>query len=142
MKLKLQAKSEPEVNLTSLIDVVLLLLVFFMVSTSFVKESQISINLPFAETKSLDQKYTENLEIMITEQGTYFVNGRELVNSRPITIRNAIENVTEGNNQLPVKINADANARHQHLVTALDIAGKLGFTKITISTISDPSIEQ
>ena len=79
---------------------------------------------------------------MITEQGTYFVNGRELVNSRPITIRNAIENVTEGNNQLPVKINADANARHQHLVTALDIAGKLGFTKITISTISDPSIEQ
>ena len=83
MKLSLRAKTEPEVNLTSLIDVVLLLLIFFMVSTSFVKESQISITLPEAESEAVVQEVPEQLEIMITEQGTYLVNGRELVNSRP-----------------------------------------------------------
>ncbi|MDH4073717.1 MAG: biopolymer transporter ExbD, partial [Gammaproteobacteria bacterium] len=91
MRLNLRAKAEPEVNMTSLIDVVLLLLIFFMVSTSFVKESQISITLPEAEAESVVEERPEQVEIMITEQGTYLVNGRELVNNRPETIRNALQ---------------------------------------------------
>ena len=141
MRLNLRAKTEPEVNLTSLIDVVLLLLIFFMVSTSFVKESQISITLPEAESEAVVEDVPEQLEIMITEQGTYLVNGRELVNSRPETIRNALQRVSTGDTSLPLTISADANARHQHVVTAMDVAGRLGFTRISIATLNDPTDE-
>jgi biopolymer transport protein ExbD len=141
MNLNLRAKVEPEVNMTSLIDVVLLLLIFFMVSTSFVKESQISITLPEADSEAVAEDIPEQLEIMITEQGTYLVNGRELVNNRPETIRNALQTVSAGNSSLPLTISADANARHQHVVTAMDVAGRLGFTRISIATLNDPANE-
>ena len=141
MKLSLRAKAEPEVNLTSLIDVVLLLLIFFMVSTSFVKQSQISIRLPEADSQAIVEEAPESIEIMITEQGTYLVNGRELVNSRPETIRNALQKMSGGETTLPLTISADANARHQHVVTAMDVAGRLGFTKISIATLNDPADE-
>lgn len=141
MRLNLRAKADPEVNLTSLIDVVLLLLIFFMVSTSFVKESQISITLPEAESQAVADEVPEQLEIMITEQGTYLVNGRELVNNRPETIRNALQRVSTGDTTLPLTISADANARHQHVVTAMDVAGRLGFTRISIATLNDPTDE-
>ena len=139
MKLSMQAKAEPEVNMTSLIDVVLLLLIFFMVSTSFVKQSQIAIRLPEAESSAPVEEAPTQIDIMITEQGTYLVNNRELVNSRPETIRNALQKVSDGDTNLPLTISADANARHQNVVTAMDVAGKLGFTRISIATINDPA---
>ncbi|RLA35373.1 MAG: biopolymer transporter ExbD [Gammaproteobacteria bacterium] len=139
MKLTARAKEEPEVNMTSLIDVVLLLLIFFMVSTSFVKQSQISISLPQADSSAIVDEVPQQLDIMITEQGTFLVNGRELVNNRPETIRNALQKVSGGNTQLPLTISADANARHQYVVTAMDVAGKLGFVKISIATVNDPA---
>ena len=138
MKLSLRAKTQPEVNLTSLIDVVLLLLIFFMVSTSFVKQSQINISLPEAESSALVEEPPEQIDVMITATGTYFVNGRELINNRPETIRNALQKVSAGDNNMPMTISADANARHQHVVTAMDVAGRLGFTQISIATVNDP----
>lgn len=137
MNLNVRAKAEPEVNLTSLIDVVLLLLIFFMVSTSFVKQSQISIRLPAADSAAIVEEAPDQLDIMITETGTYLVNGRELINSRPETIRNALQKLSGGNTSLPLTISADANARHQFVVTAMDVAGKLGFVKISIATVND-----
>ena len=139
MKLGARSKPEPEVNLTSLIDVVLLLLIFFMVSTSFVKQSQISIRLPEAESTPVSSEPVEHIDIMITEQGVYLVNGRELVNSRPETIRNALRRVSDGDFTLPLTISADANARHQYVVTAMDVAGRLGFVQINIATVDDPT---
>jgi len=139
MKLNPRAKAEPEVNMTSLIDVVLLLLIFFMVSTSFVKQSQISIHLPEADSTDIVEEVPEQLDIMITEQGTYLVNGRELINNRPETIRNALQKISGGNTSLPLTISADANARHQYVVTAMDVAGRLGFVKISIATVNDPA---
>jgi biopolymer transport protein ExbD len=141
VKLSLRQRTQPEVNLTSLIDVVLLLLIFFMVSTSFVKESQITIQLPEADVQAAAQESPEQIEIMITEQGTYLVNGRELVNNRPETVRNALQRVSNGDTSLPLTISADANARHQHVVTAMDVAGRLGFTRISIATLNDPTDE-
>ena len=141
MKLNLRPKAEPDVNLTSLIDVVLLLLIFFMVSTSFVKESQISIRLPQADSAPVVEEIPEQLEIMITEQGTFLVNGRELINNRPETIRNALSKLSGGNTSLPLTISADANARHQHVVTAMDVAGRLGFEQISIATVNDPTTQ-
>jgi biopolymer transport protein ExbD len=141
MRLSLRARTQPEVNLTSLIDVVLLLLIFFMVSTSFVKQSQIAISLPEAESADVVEEIPDQIDIMITATGTYLVNGRELINSRPETIRNALQKVSGGNNALPLTISADANARHQHVVTAMDVAGRLGFVRISIATINEPESE-
>ena len=137
MNLNIRAKAEPEVNMTSLIDVVLLLLIFFMVSTSFVKQSQISIRLPQADSAAVAEETPLQLDVMITEQGTFLVNGRELVNNRPETIRNALQKVSNGNTTLPLTISADANARHQFVVTAMDVAGKMGFVRISIATVND-----
>jgi biopolymer transport protein ExbD len=137
MKLTLRVKAEPEVNMTSLIDVVLLLLIFFMVSTSFVKQSQISIRLPEADSAVIVEEVAETLDVMITEQGTFLVNGRELINNRPETIRNALQKVSGGNTSLPLTISADANTAHQFVVTAMDVAGKLGFVKISIATVNE-----
>jgi biopolymer transport protein ExbD len=139
MKLSLRPRTQPEVNMTSLIDVVLLLLIFFMVSTSFVKQSQINISLPQAESSALVEEPPEQIDIMITATGTYLVNGRELINNRPETIRNALQKVAGGSNKLPLTISADANAKHQHVVTAMDVAGRLGFTHISIATVNDPT---
>jgi len=138
MKLSLRPRTQPEVNLTSLIDVVLLLLIFFMVSTSFVKQSQIAISLPQADSAAVVEEVPEQIDIMITETGTFLVNGRELINSRVETIRNALQKVSGGNNGLPLTISADANAKHQDVVTAMDVAGRLGFTRISIATVNDP----
>jgi biopolymer transport protein ExbD len=141
VKLNLRPKAEPDVNLTSLIDVVLLLLIFFMVSTSFVKESQISIRLPQADSEPVLEESPERLDVMITEQGTFLVNGRELINNRPETIRNALSKLSGGNTLMPLTISADANARHQHVVTAMDVAGRLGFEQISIATVNDPTTQ-
>jgi biopolymer transport protein ExbD len=139
MKLSVRPKAEPDVNLTSLIDVVLLLLIFFMVSTTFVKQSEISIRLPEADTSARAEQTPEQVDIMITEQGTFLINGRELINGRPETIRNGLQKVTGGDTSLPLTISADANARHQDVVTAMDVAGKLGFVRISIATVDDPT---
>lgn len=142
MRLNLRPRAQVEVNLTSLIDVVLLLLIFFMVSTSFVKQSQITISLPEAESSAQVAEAPEQIEIMIAATGLYMVNGRELINSRPETIRNAIQKVSNGDNSLPLTISADANAKHQDVVTAMDVAGRLGFTQISIATVNEPDGDQ
>ena len=142
MRLNLRPRAQVEVNLTSLIDVVLLLLIFFMVSTSFVKQAQITISLPEAESATVIPEAPQQIDVMISATGMYMVNGRELINSRPETIRNALQKVSDGDNTLPLTISADANARHQDVVTAMDVAGRLGFKKISIATVNEPDGEQ
>ena len=141
MKFARKSKVQNAIPTASMADISFLLLVFFMVSTSFVKESQITIQLPEADVQAAVQETPEQIEIMITEQGTYLVNGRELVNNRPETVRNALQRVSNGDTSLPLTISADANARHQHVVTAMDVAGRLGFTRISIATLNDPTDE-
>ncbi len=127
--------------MTSLIDVVFLLLIFFMVSTSFVKQSQINISLPQADSAKIVEDVPGQIDIMITATGTYLINGRELINNRPETIRNALQKVSNGDHTLPLTISADANAKHQHVVTAMNVAGRLGFVQISIATINEPEAE-
>jgi biopolymer transport protein ExbD len=136
MNLQSRSREEPEVNLTSLIDVVLLLLVFFMVSTSFVRETEISLRLPQAEAQSEPTPADEALEIVVTQTGNYLVNGRELVNNERATLRAAIEKLIGDNRELPVFVRADALATHQAVVTAMDVAGQLGFVQISIATVT------
>ena len=135
MNLRVRAREEPEVNLTSLIDVVLLLLVFFMVSTTFVDEAELKIQLPEATQEVMADSLAESLEIVITEAGAYRVGNRELINNDPLTLRRAIEAEAGERRDLTITIRADAQATHQSVVTAMDIAGRLGFVNVNLATM-------
>lgn len=135
MNLSTRQREEPQVNMTSLIDVVLLLLVFFMVSTSFVRESSVTIKLPEASSEPAAVAVdNDTLEITISSQGIYYVNNRELVNAEPDTLRRALSEIANGREGLPVTIIADADARHQAVISAMDVAAQLGFTQVNIAT--------
>lgn len=121
------------VNLTPLIDVVFLLLIFFMVSTTFTKESHLEIDLPkssSAESAQVDQ----TIEILINESGEYSVSGKPLVNNQSVTLKRALEEVRGESDQQSLVITADARTPHQSVVTAMDIAGQLGFSKLSITS--------
>lgn len=137
MNLSTRPREEPEINLTSLIDVVLLLLVFFMVSTSFIKATEIRLQLPQADAMPRVDPPAE-IEIMVSAAGDYFVDGQELVNRRPETLQRALEQVAGERRNLPVTIRADGRVAHQSVVTALDIVGRLGFSQVLIATVSEP----
>ena len=142
MKLQAQRREDPDVNLTSLIDVVLLLLVFFMVSTSFVKEAVLKVDLPQASERPVAAEVEEQLEITLGVGGEVRVNDRELINSRPDTLRAAISKTVGENREIPVVLRADANATHQSVVTAMDVLGRMGFTRLSIATVSAPEESQ
>jgi biopolymer transport protein ExbD len=137
MDLRTRPREDPEINLTSLIDVVLLLLVFFMVSTSFLKATEVRLQLPQADAMPREEPARE-IEIIVTASGDYFVDGQELVNRRPETLQRALQRVAGDGRELPVTIRADARASHQSVVTAMDIVGRLGFREILIATVSEP----
>ncbi|HUL81131.1 MAG TPA: biopolymer transporter ExbD [Gammaproteobacteria bacterium] len=138
MRLQSRSRDEPEINVISLVDVLLVLVLFFMVSTSFLRETEISLQLPEATTDKNVEVPREALEITITQSGSYLVNGRELVNNERRTLRAAIERLIGAKRDLPVFIRADAAATHQAVITAMDVAGQLGFVKINIATVTPP----
>ncbi|MEM7280974.1 MAG: biopolymer transporter ExbD [Pseudomonadota bacterium] len=133
MNLRMRIRQEPEVNLTSLIDVVLLLLIFFMVSTSFVKESEIKIQLPQA-TENAPATEDQPVEITITADGRFLVNGQALLSSQRDGLQRALEKVAGDNRSQGLTIRADANTPHQNVVTAMDVVGSMGFVNISIAT--------
>ncbi|NVK00973.1 MAG: biopolymer transporter ExbD [Oceanospirillaceae bacterium] len=133
MKFQRQQVDEINVNLTPLIDVVFLLLIFFMVSTTFTRETQLEVDLPQAENSTeVDQQ--RSLEVVITAEGEYRVNGEGLVNSQARTLRLALTKVSSENYDQPLTISADARTPHQAVVTAMDVAGALGFKRLSITT--------
>jgi biopolymer transport protein ExbD len=141
MKLQSRSRDEPEINVISLVDVLLVLVLFFMVSTSFLRETEISLTLPEAVVQGRAAASEDKLEITITQAGSYLVNGRELVNSERRTLRAAIERLAGEERDLPVFIRADAAATHQAVVTAMDVAGQLGFVRLNIATVTPPEAQ-
>lgn len=125
-------KEELQLNLTPLIDVVFLLLIFFMVSTSFKKESKISLDLPEANGE-IAEKLPESIEISINKDGEVFVNGEGLINRQLETIKDAIKQVAN-DPTTPLVINADAQAPYQAVISVMDAAGQVGFNNLTLAT--------
>jgi biopolymer transport protein ExbD len=141
MKLQSRPGEEPEVNITSLIDVVFLLLIFFMVSTTFERQAALKIDLPEASVvaENLSDE-VEKLELIIDRNGQMYLNDRQLIDSRPSTIEAAFrEAVGDARNQ-PVVLRADSLTPHHFVVTAMDVTGRLGFTRLSIATeqVADP----
>ncbi len=135
-----RGRHEANVELTPLIDVVFLLLIFFMVSTTFIRETQLKINLP-ESSGELQEVDKGTIEIVVDRGGDYAVNDRLLVNSEKSTLVKALQEVMDPNNPSPmVVITADANAAHQSVVRAMDAAGTVGLTRVSITT-QQPSEE-
>ena len=138
MKLQFKRAEDPELNLTSLIDVVLLLVIFFMISTTFVQEGRLRVELPEAGSATTDRS-RQPIVITITAQGSYRVNERALVNNERETLHAALRQVAGESDAQPVTIRADARATHQAVVTAMDVAARLGITQVNIATVSQPA---
>ena len=134
MKFSRRGHNEATVELTPLIDVVFLLLIFFMVSTTFIRETQLKISLPEAAGE-LQEIEDDTVEVTVDRLGYYAVNDRLLVNNEIRTLIRALEDVlVEKKDASRLIITADANATHQAVVRAMDAAGKVGLTRISITT--------
>lgn len=134
MNLKPERRDEIDLNLTPLIDVVFLLLIFFMVSTTFEKTSKLKIQLPEASAKA-EQQADKKILVGIDVKGRYYINDRQLVNSQLKTLKLALMKVAGDNKDIPVVLRADAKTPHQSVVTAMDAASQLGLTRLSISTL-------
>ena len=136
MNLSPRRREDPELNLTSLIDVVLLLVIFFMISTTFVQEGRLRVDLPAASNEPVT-RVQEPIVVTVTAQGSYRVNDTALVNNARETLAAALRKVAAGQQGVPLTIRADARATHQSVVTAMDVAARLGFTQVNIATVSE-----
>ncbi|SDS47548.1 ExbD/TolR family protein [Pseudomonas oryzae] len=136
MKFRRKPRENVEIGLAPLIDVVFILLLFFVVTTTFTRETQLKIDLPEADSATpLQETQAKQLEILIAADGSYSLNGQSLVKSDLATLTSALQKESEGDSSLPVVISADARTPHQAVITAMDAAGKLGFTRLRISTV-------
>ncbi len=140
MKFRRTRPADVDVNLTPLIDVVFLLLIFFMVTTTFTKETHLAVELPEADGLVAEVQ-TDHLEVVVNEAGSYSVNGLALINSQADTLRRALIKAAGDNRGMPFVVTADAKTPHQAVVTVMDVAGKMGFSSLSITT-QKPEAEQ
>lgn len=133
MRLQPRRSEDPDLNLTPLIDVVFLLLIFFMVSTTFTRETRLGIILPEASGVPQLQEQ-EAIEIVISADGSYLVNGERLARSDRDTLRSVLLRIAPDGEERPLMITADAQSSHRSVVEVMDVVGRLGFTNLSITT--------
>ncbi|WP_339339064.1 biopolymer transporter ExbD [uncultured Oceanicoccus sp.] len=133
MQFKRQYKPAVAVDITPLIDIVFLLLIFFMVSTTFTQQTQLSLDLAEA-TGETTTDIAQSITIAIDANGHYQINGRRLVSSTVDTVMGTLQQLSADNAKLPLIISADATAPHQAVITAMDAAGQLGFEQLSLTT--------
>lgn len=134
MKFRRRRQADSEVDITPLVDVVFLLLIFFAVSSTFVRETQLKIDLP-ESSGELQEIDDDVIEITVDRRGDYAVNERLLVNNEMDTLLRALREGLAGRDpSTRVIITADASADHQFVVRAMDAAGRVGLSRISITT--------
>jgi biopolymer transport protein ExbD len=136
MKLYDEDREEPEINLTSLIDVVFLLLIFFMVSTTFERHSLLRLDLPEAATAETET-VPNVIELVITDDGRMFIGDSMLADDRRATVQAAIVERFADNPEATLVIRADAEAPHRLVVRALDAAAAEGIRRLTIAAVEE-----
>ena len=137
MKFRRQANQEVSVNLTPLIDVVFLLLIFFMVSTTFTQKTELEIDLPEADGEQAEQ-LADHVEVEISAEGEYSVNNQRMDSNDRKALLERIRQVAGDDTSIPFVITADAKTSHELVVRAMDVAGTLGFSALSISTQRTP----
>lgn len=122
-----------EINVISLIDVLLTLLMFFVLTTTFVQNARMQVTLPQAEsTENTEQ--LDALVLMIDRDGRYFVDNEEVLRPGLDSLKEVISRIGGDNRARPVMLRADALTPHQAVVTAMDALAELGFTRLSIAT--------
>ncbi|VAW57610.1 Biopolymer transport protein ExbD/TolR [hydrothermal vent metagenome] len=134
MNLKPEHREEIDLNLTPLIDVVFLLLIFFMVSTTFEKTAKLKIDLPEASAK-VTSSNDKKIVVGIDTKGNYYVNDRQLVNTQVKTLKLALLKLSGSDKTMPIVLRADAKTPHQAVVRVMDAASQIGLTRLSISTL-------
>ncbi len=122
------------VDMTPLIDVVFLLLIFFMVSTTFDRQQQLKVDLPQASTEPEVQEERKVIEVVVDRNGHYYIDDRELVTHDLATLERALKKASGGRADLPVQVTADRQAPFQAVVTVMDAAGRLGLQRLSFLT--------
>jgi biopolymer transport protein ExbD len=140
MNLRPRRRLEPEINLIPLIDILLVIILFFTVSSSLQKPSRLRIDLPEAARQAGPAGPVPQLEVAIDAASRFYVNGQPLPDSRPTTLRDAVIQAASNRRDQPLLIRADARTPHQAVVTAMDVVGRLGFRQLVIPTL--PAVEQ
>ncbi len=136
MKFRRKPRESVEINLASLIDVVFILLLFFVVTTTFTRETQLKVDLPEAASGTPpEQTELKQVEVLIGADGAYSVNGKALLESNLSNLMAALQKESDGDNSLPLILSADGKTPHQAVITAMDAAGKLGFSHLRITTV-------
>lgn len=136
MKFPRRAREPVSIDLAPLIDVVFILLLFFVVTTTFTRETQLKVDLPEAvsgEQVAADLKIP--LEILVGVDGSFAVNGKSLSKNDLSALMEALRLESDGDKSVPVVLSADGQAPHQAVVTAMDAASKLGFAHLRITTL-------
>lgn len=133
MKLSLPQTHEPDVNLTPMIDVVFLLLLFFMVSTSFIRESSLKVDLPEASGQT-SEKREDSIDIIINAEGQFTINETVIPATDKEALKAALKTAAGENKDPHIIISADAEADYQSVVTAMDIAQQLNYIRLTLAT--------
>lgn len=128
-----RAQDEPEINLVPLIDVILVLIIFFVITTTFDARSTLQLQLPSATGEPAGDQ-AKALSVLINAEGRYFVGDQELLRTDIDALKQALNTAGGTDRARPVLLRADARTPHQAVVTALDALGQLGFRRISIAT--------
>ena len=146
MNLRPKRPDDPEINLTPLIDTVLMLLIFFMVSTTFKDDVRMEVKLPEAKGEKAKAEAPQLLEVIIDREGRFYVNQEQVVDREPATLKRALsgalaarEDSEAGTKDLPLLIKADANTPHQAVITVMDVASQLGLARIAFAAAQPDS---
>ena len=137
MNLRPHKREEPEINLAPLIDVVFLLLIFFMVSTTFDDDARLRLQLPQANGEPVSSDEMESVEVVIDAGGHFYVEDRQVLDQSAKTLRQALVGAVGERRDLPLLIKADAKTPHQAVMTALDAASQLGMARIAFAASRD-----
>ncbi|MFC6337472.1 biopolymer transporter ExbD [Pseudomonas sp. CCM 7891] len=136
MKFRRKQRENVDINLASLIDVVFILLLFFVVTTTFTRETQLRVDLPEAVSGSpAEDQQAKQLEVAISVDGIFSVNNQLLEKNDLAGLMDALQKASGGDTSLPLSISADGKAQHQAVITAMDAAGKLGFSHLRMTTV-------
>lgn len=134
MQLRSSRTEDPEISLTGLIDVVFLLLIFFMVSTTFEHQAVLKVDLPEAKNVSAPEDQPDSFELVIDPNGQFYLNDRQLIDGNPRTLEAAFIEAAGNDRNIPVILRADAQTPHHFVVTAMDVTAQLGFSRLSIAT--------
>jgi len=131
MNLRRHRTESPRIDITPLIDVVFLMLIFFMVSTTFDRQTQLKVDLPSAETTAEKDREPERIDITIDPSGQFYVNQHELVQHDAATLKRSMQKIADGRQDLPVLVSGDRSAPLQSMMTVMDVAAQLGMSRLS-----------